>query len=415
MAENPRTPAQLIVELERELARRATAGLVRRRRILQSPQGPRVDVDGRSILSFASNDYLGLANEPRVVAAVQAGLGAHGVGAGASALVAGHFAPHEELERALAAFVVPGGVGRVLTFSTGYLANLAILTALARRGDAIFADRLNHACLNDGALLARADFVRYPHVDVAALARALAKSAARRKIIATDAVFSMDGTIAPLPELLALAERFDALLVIDDAHGFGVLGDGRGSAAHCGIASDRLVIMGTLGKAAGVAGAFVAAHPAIVETLMQSARSYVYTTAAPPALAVGLLASLEAIIAGGTRRAHLDDLITRLRAGTRDLPWYWGDSCTAIQPLIVGDNGSAVRLADALWDRGLWVPAIRPPTVPVGTARLRVSLSAGHSLADVDRLVEALAALGALADGRAASAASAMMAGGAGP
>ncbi|MEO5699919.1 MAG: 8-amino-7-oxononanoate synthase [Casimicrobiaceae bacterium] len=411
MAENPRAPAHLIAELEQELARRATAGLLRRRRVLQSPQGPRVEVDGRSLLSFASNDYLGLANDPRVVAAVRAGLAAYGAGAGASALVAGHFASHEALEQALAAFVVPGGGARVLTFSTGYLANLAILTALARRGDAIFADRLNHACLNDGALLARADFVRYPHADVAALARALGKSVAPRKIIATDAVFSMDGTIAPLAELLAVAERFDALLVIDDAHGFGVLGEGRGSAAHCGLASERLVIMGTLGKAAGVAGAFVAAHAAIIETLVQSARAYAYTTAAPPALAVGLLASLDAIVAGGARRAHLDDLIKRLRASTRGLPWHWGDSCTAIQPLMVGDNASAVRLADALWERGMWVPAIRPPTVPVGTARLRVSLSAAHTLTDVDRLVAALSALAPLHAVRPA----AMVAGGPGP
>jgi len=387
----------LIAALERDLAARAADGLRRVRRTLDSAQGARVVVDGREILAFASNDYLGLASHPDVVAAARAGAGRWGAGAGASHLICGHFAPHAALEAELAAFVRPCAGSRALTFSTGYLANLAILTALAGRGDAIFADRLNHACLNDGALLSRADFVRYPHRDVAALERRLAASTARRKLIVTDAVFSMDGDLAPLPRLAALADAFDAWLVVDDAHGFGVLGEGegggRGSLAHFGLASERIVYMGTLGKAAGVAGAFVAAHPAVIETLVQTARPYIYTTAAPPLLAEALRASLRIIRDDAPRRAHLSALVARFRERSRGLPWPLLDSPTAIQPLVVGANAAAVALADALWERGFWVPAIRPPTVPRGTARLRITLSAAHSAADVDALVAALADL----------------------
>jgi 8-amino-7-oxononanoate synthase len=277
-----------------------------------------------------------------------------------------------------------------LTFSSGYLANLAILTALCGRHDAVFADRLNHACLNDGALLSRAAFVRYAHGDVAALAERLAASRAARKLIVTDGVFSMDGDVAPLAALLALAERHDALLVVDDAHGFGVLGDGRGSLADAGLSSPRVVVMGTLGKAAGVAGAFVCGHASVVETLVQSARSYVYTTAAPAALAVALLASLAAIRGRAELRAALHARIAQFRAGAATLPWPLLPSRTAIQPLIVGGDDDAMELSSALWARGLWAPAIRPPTVPAGTARLRVSLSAAHTPADVDALLAAL-------------------------
>ena len=313
-----------------------------------------------------------------------------GAGAGASHLICGHFAAHAALERELAAFVRPCENARALTFSAGYLANLAILSALAGRDDAVFADRRNHACLNDGALLARADFIRFRGDDLATLEAQLAASRARRKLIAIDAVFSMDGDLAPLPRLLELADTFDALLVVDDAHGFGVLGEGRGSLAHWGLASDRIVYMGTLGKAAGVAGAFVAAHPIIVETLLQTARPYVYTTAAPPALAHALATSLAIIRAEGARRSRLAALIERFRAGAQSLPWSLARSPTPIQPLIVGEPAAAVELSDALFARGVWVPAIRPPTVPKGTARLRVSLSAAHTDADVDRLIGAL-------------------------
>jgi 8-amino-7-oxononanoate synthase len=386
-----------IADLERGLDTLRAAGLKRTRRTIETAQGARVTVDGREVVAFASNDYLGLARHPDVVAAVRDGAARWGAGAGASHLVCGHFAPHAALEAELAAFVRPSPGAAALTFSSGYLANLAILTALAGRADAIFADRLNHACLNDGALLSRADFVRYPHGDVAHLARRLAASKAKRKIIATDAVFSMDGDIAPLRELCALAEKHDAWLVVDDAHGFGVLGEGedggRGTLAHLGLASERIVYMGTLGKAAGLAGAFVAANPAVIETLVQTARSYIFTTAAPPFVAEALRASLAILRADTGRRAHLFALVDRFRERMRALPWALRDSRTPIQPIVVGANAAAVDLAGALWSRGFWVPAIRPPTVPRGTARLRVTLAASHALADVDALVDALADL----------------------
>ena len=384
-------PAQRVAQLEEALAQRGALGLARSRRTLATAQGPRVTADGRAVLAFASNDYLGLANDPLVVAAAREAASRWGVGAGASHLVCGHAAPHEALERELAEFVAPCAGARALTFSSGYLANLAIVTALATRGDAVFADRLNHACLNDGALLSRAQFVRYAHADADSLAQRLAASTAPRKLIATDAVFSMDGDLAPLPRVLELADEYDAWLVVDDAHGFGVLGEGRGSLAHFGLASERIVYMGTLGKAAGVAGAFVAAHPAVIETLLQTARSYIYTTAAPMLLAEALRAALGAIRDGTPRRRHLQDLIARFRAGAAALPWRVSPSTTAIQPLLVGDSAAAVDLSQRLLDLGIWVPAIRPPTVPAGTARLRISLSAAHSGADVDALLAGLA------------------------
>ena len=381
---------RFLAELEHELHARGAAGLTRTRRTLESAQGPRAVVGGRRMLVFASNDYLGLAGDQKVVSAMRDALERWGSGAGASHLLSGHFAPHAALERALAEFVAPCDDARALLFSTGYLANLAILTALAGRSDAIFADRLDHACLNDGALLSRAKLVRYPHADWRALEALLARTAARRKLIATDAVFSMDGDIAPLRELLALADRFDAMLVVDDAHGFGVLGGGRGTLAQEGLASERLIVMATLGKAAGVAGAFVAAHRLVIETLVQTARPYIYTTASPPALACALLQSLESIREGDARREHLAALIARFRHGARSLPWRLLPSVTAIQALVIGDNDAAVALGQALWERGIWAPAIRPPTVPAGTARLRISLSAAHADSDVDALVDAL-------------------------
>jgi 8-amino-7-oxononanoate synthase len=282
-----------------------------------------------------------------------------------------------------------------LLFSAGYLANLAIVTALCRRGDAVFGDRLNHACLNDAALLSRAEFIRYRHGDLDALDRRLARCPAPRKLICTDAVFSMDGDIAPLPTLLDFAERHDAWLVVDDAHGFGVLGNGRGTVAHFGLASARIVYMGTLGKAAGVAGAFVAAHPAVIDTLLQTARTYIFTTASPPLLACALQASLALIRDEPRRRKRLQALIARFRGAAAALPWPLLPSQTAIQPLVVGANAEAVSLSERLWQRGLWVPAIRPPTVPQGTARLRITLSAAHADADLSRLLLALAEVAA--------------------
>ncbi|HTQ01403.1 MAG TPA: 8-amino-7-oxononanoate synthase [Casimicrobiaceae bacterium] len=383
--------ATQIQDLAAALEQRRSDSLARSRRALESPQGTRVTVGGRELLCFASNDYLGLAAHPAIVAAACDGARQWGVGAGASHLVCGHTAAHEAMERELAAFVAPCANARAVSFSSGYLANLAILTALAGRGSEIFADRLNHACLNDGALLSRAQFTRYAHGDADALAARLAESKARRKLVATDAAFSMDGDLAPLPRLVDLAEAHDAWLVVDDAHGFGVLGEGHGSLAHFGIASERIVYMGTLGKAAGVAGAFVAGHPTVIETLLQTARAYIYTTAAPPLLAQAVRASLAIIRDDHARRRHLHALIARFREGARSLPWTLLPSQTAIQPLVCGEAAAAVALAERLAEHGLWVPAIRPPTVPAGTARLRISLSAAHTGADVDLLLATLA------------------------
>ncbi|MEO8565763.1 MAG: 8-amino-7-oxononanoate synthase [Betaproteobacteria bacterium] len=391
--------SRLIAELDAALEQRDGQRLLRRRRVVDSAQGARPVADGRETLHFGSNDYLGLAADPRVIAAAQQGAARYGVGAGASHLISGHFRPHDELERELAAWVGPCANARALLFSTGYLANLGVVTALVGREDAVFGDRLNHACLNDAALLSRAEFIRYAHANVEELAARLAASRARRKLICTDAVFSMDGDLAPLPQLLDLADAHDAWLVVDDAHGFGVLGEGldagRGTLAHFALASERIVYMGTLGKAAGVAGAFVAAHPTVIETLLQTARSYIYTTASPPLLASALAASLALMRSDTARRERLFALLARWRGLASSLRWPLLPSITPIQPLIIGDAGEAIAVSKALWDRGIWVPAIRPPTVRPGSARLRITLSAAHSDADVDRLVGALAEIGA--------------------
>lgn len=365
-------------------------GLKRRRRTLEAPCGPLAVVEGRALISFCSNDYLGLANDPALVDAACAGARAWGVGSGASHLVSGHQSPHAALERELAAFT---GFAAALLFSTGYMANLGIVPALVGRGDAVFADKLNHASLIDAVQLSRADSQRYAHADLAALERLLAASSARRKLILSDAVFSMDGDLAPLPGLLELAQRYDAWLVVDDAHGFGVLGEqGRGSLSHFGIAADtpRLVYMGTLGKAAGASGAFVAASPTVIEWLLQRARSYVFTTGTSPLIACALSTSLKLIESGDSRRARLRQLSAQLRDGLAGTRWQLLASPTAIQPVIIGDNRDALRVAGALYERGLWVPAIRPPTVPKGSARLRVSLTAAHRAEHVAALVAAL-------------------------
>ena len=378
----------LHAELAAELAARDGEGLRRRRRLLESPQRAHVRVDGRDYLAFCSNDYLGLASDPRIVSAAKEGAERYGVGAGASHLILGHAAAHHELESALAAFV---GLSRALLFSTGYMANMGVVSALVGRGDAVFADRLNHASLNDAALLSRATFRRYPHNDLAALERLLLNTPARRRLIIVDAVFSMDGDIAPVPDLLELCLRHDAYLLIDDAHGFGVLGaQGRGTHAFFGIRSDRLIYMATLGKAAGVSGAFVAGSEALIDSLVQQARTYIYTTAIPPLLAHALLASLKIIEQEQWRRERLRELALRLKQGLQDAPWRLLPSDTPIQPLLVGGNAEALALSARLAKEGLLVPAIRPPTVPQGTARLRISLSADHAIGDVDRLVSAL-------------------------
>lgn len=359
--------------------------------MLETPQGPRVRVDGREYVAFCSNDYLGLASHPALIEAACAGAARHGVGAGASHLVLGHTAAHHALEERLAEFV---GLPRALLFSTGYMANIGVLSALLARGDVVFADRLNHASLNDAALLARAEFKRYAHLDLDALERQLAASRARRKLVATDAVFSMDGDLADVPRLIQLCERHEAWLLLDDAHGFGVLGDGgRGVLAHFGVESHRIIYMATLGKAAGAFGAFVAGAPEVVDTLAQRARSYVYTTATPPLLAHVLARSLELIERDEWRRERLRTLVRALRERFEPRRWRLAPSSTPIQPLVIGGNQEALTVSEALGREGLLVPAIRPPTVPQGTARLRISLSAAHEAADVERLARALNAL----------------------
>ncbi|HRF29624.1 MAG TPA: 8-amino-7-oxononanoate synthase [Azonexus sp.] len=382
--------SRLDTQLAAELADIAAAGLTRRRRVLDSPAGRIARVDGQEVLNFASNDYLGLAGNAEIAQALADGALRWGAGSGASHLVSGHLTPHDQLENEIAAFT---GFERALTFSTGYLANLAVTPTLAGRGDAVFADKLNHASLIDAMQLAKAngaEVQRYPHNDVAALERQLAASNAARKVIVTDAVFSMDGDLAPLPLIFELAERHDAWLVIDDAHGFGVLGrHGEGSLAHFNLpASPRILLMGTLGKAAGVGGAFVAGSAIAIDYLLNKGRSYIFTTAAPPAIACALSKSLQIIRNGDALRANLMARIAQLREGLAGKPLL--PSATAIQPYIVGDNEAAVALSKALWERGLWVPAIRPPTVPKGTARLRISVSAAHTAGDIDHLLSAL-------------------------
>jgi len=377
--------------LQRDLDERAAQGLLRQRRTLETPQSPNIIVDGKPYLAFSSNDYLGLANHPQLIAALQQGATAWGVGAGAAHLVNGHFTPHHELEQSLAAFV---GKPAALLFSTGFMANLGVVQALVGKDDTVFADKLNHASLNDAMLLSRANVQRYRHGDMEQLDGLLEKKQSGRKLVITDAVFSMDGDIAPLPELLALCEKHGAWLLVDDAHGFGVLGkQGSGSLSYFGLDSPRIILMGTLGKAAGVSGAFVAAEQVVIDTLVNQARSYVYTTATPPALSVALLASLQLIAQGDALREHLRRLVALLRKGLGDLPWQLMASDTAIQPLLIGDNKQALALSEGLRARGIWVAAIRPPTVPQGTARLRITLSAAHTEADVERLIEALHAL----------------------
>ena len=375
------------------------AHLRRQRRVVTPDGGARLKVNGQIMLAFCSNDYLGLATHPALVRAACDAANACGVGSGGSPLVSGHSAANAALEHELAAFV---GLERALYFYAGYATNIGIIPALVGAGDAIFSDALNHACLIDGARLARAEVHRYAHADLAALDREMAQSGARRKLVISDAVFSMDGDSADIPGLLALCERHDALLLLDDAHGFGVLGpQGRGSLAAAGLhgahASCRVLYMATLGKAAGVAGAFVAGDDALVEWLLQKTRSYTFATAAPAMLASALRASLQIIEQDDWRRTHLQRLIARLRsgltAGLRGSHWRLSDSQTAIQPLLIGRNDEALAAMEGLRLGGIWVPAIRPPTVPEGTARLRIALSAAHTEADIDLLIDAVAAL----------------------
>jgi len=376
-------------DLAQGLAQRRTADLYRRRLTLDGAPGVEVIAGGERLLAFCSNDYLGLAAHPEVVAALKSAADRYGVGAGASHLVSGHTDAHRRLEERLAELTGRPGA---LAFSTGYMANLGVATALLGRGDTICEDRVNHASLLDAGLVSRAQTVRYAHADPAALDSRLASRGSGRRLVATDGVFSMDGDIAPLPGLLAAARRHGAMLLVDDAHGIGVLGStGGGTLEHHGIAhAPDVAVMGTLGKAFGTFGAFVAGEPDLIDTLVQSARTYLYTTATPPALAEAARAAVDVACREPWRRERLRDTVRRFRAGARQLglpvtPWD-----TPIQPLVFGASAAALEASRVLRERGLLVTAIRPPTVPRGTARLRITFSAAHEPEHVDRLLDAL-------------------------
>ncbi|MFV3382610.1 8-amino-7-oxononanoate synthase [Pseudomonas sp. NY15354] len=376
-------------DLAARLAERRAADLYRQRPLLESPQGPEVVVDGQPLLAFCSNDYLGLANHPEVIAAWRAGAERWGVGGGASHLVVGHSTPHHQVEEALAELT---GRPRALLFSTGYMANLGAITALVGQGDTVLQDRLNHASLLDGGLLSGARFSRYLHNDPVSLASRLEK-ASGNTLVVTDGVFSMDGDLADLPALAKATRARDAWLMVDDAHGLGTLGaHGGGIVEHFGLGvEDVPVLIGTLGKACGTAGAFVAGSEELIEALVQFARPYIYTTSQPPALACATLKSLELLRRETWRREHLAALIRQFREGTEQIGLALMDSPTAIQPILIGDSARALQLSRMLRERGLLVTAIRPPTVPAGSARLRVTLSAAHSEAQVQLLLNALA------------------------
>lgn len=367
----------------------AQQGLYRSRRIIESPQGINLKVDDRSIVNFCSNDYLGLANHADVVNAFKSGADQYGVGSGSAHLICGHSAAHHALEEELAAFT---GRDRALLFSTGYMANMGVISALLGRSDAVFEDRLNHASLLDGGLMSGARFKRYAHADVVDLEAKLDK-AEGNKLLVTDGVFSMDGDFAPLRELAIAAKNHNAWLMVDDAHGLGVIGErGGGIVEYFGLGQDDVpVLMGTLGKGLGTFGAFVAGSELLIETLIQKARTYVYTTALPAAVAEATRASLKIAIEENWRRDKLKQLAERFRLGAEQLGLTLMASPSAIQPILIGDSQTAVDISSALLDAGFLVSAIRPPTVPQGSARLRVTFSALHEEQHVDRLLDALA------------------------
>ena len=397
-AEEPSTPTSWLDEIPARLAEIERAQLRRQRRVTLPGQGAQLWVDGTLMLAFCSNDYLGLATHPALAQAARDASWTYGVGAGGSPMVSGHSVANAALEQELADFVQ---LPRALYFYAGYATNTGIIPALVGPGDALFSDALNHACLIDGARLSGAQIYRYAHADLAALEQALAQCTQRRKLVISDAVFSMDGDVADIRALLALCERYDALLLLDDAHGFGVLGpQGRGSLAETGLtgaqAARRVLYMATLSKAAGVAGAFVAGDATLIEWLLQKARTYTFATAAPALLANALRTSVRLIEQGDALRAQLQARVAQLRAGLLPLcnaatGWRLLDARTPVQALVIGDNARALAAMESLRQQGLWVPAIRPPTVPAGTARLRIALSAAHTADDVQRLVYALA------------------------
>lgn len=384
----------LDAKLKAQLLEREQARLYRHRQVLQSPQGVEVVVDNQRYVNFSSNDYLSLANHPKVIEALADGARKWGAGSGAAHLVTGHSSPHHALEEELAEFT---GRARALLFSTGYMANLGAVSALLGRGDTVFEDRLNHASLIDAGILSRAKLNRYDHADASDLAARLDTSDSEAKLVVTDGVFSMDGDLAPLPELVQACQKNDAWLMVDDAHGIGTVGSqGRGCLEHYQLNTEAVpILVGTLGKAFGTFGAFIAGSETLIESLIQQARSYIYTTALPPAVAEATRASLCLIQTESWRREKLQHLVKRFRQGAGELGLPLMNSFTPIQPLVLGDTARALTVSQRLREQGFLVSAIRPPTVPEGTARLRITFSAEHEEAHVDRLLSALITAGA--------------------
>ena len=384
----------LDAKLKAQLTEREQARLYRHRQVLESPQGVDVVVNGERYVNFSSNDYLGLASHPKVIEALADGARKWGAGSGAAHLVSGHSLPHHALEEELAEFT---GRARALLFSTGYMANLGTVSALLGRGDSVFEDRLNHASLIDAGILSRARLKRYGHADASELVTQLDATDSGSKLVVTDGVFSMDGDLAPLPKLVQACQQKDAWLMVDDAHGIGVVGPhGRGSLEHFNLNTEAVpILVGTLGKAFGTFGAFVAGSETLVESLIQQARSYVYTTALPPAVAEATRASLRLIQTESWRREKLQQLVKRFRRGAIESGLPLMDSFTPIQPLLLGDTERALTVSQRLREQGFLISAIRPPTVPEGTARLRITISAEHEEAHVDRLLNALLTAGA--------------------
>jgi 8-amino-7-oxononanoate synthase len=386
--------SSLDTTLQAALDERRQQHLYRQRVNVTSGCGSALEVNGESLLNFCSNDYLGLAGHPDIAAALKAGVDTYGTGSGASHLISGHSVAHQQLEEQLAEFT---GRPRALLFSTGYMANLGLINALVGRHDLVLQDQLNHASLLDGGRLSRADFKRYKHSSLSNLQTQLEQSSASRKLVVTDGVFSMDGDVAPLPEISALAAEHNAWLMVDDAHGVGVLGaTGAGIVEQQHLSVEQVpILMGTLGKSFGTFGAFVAGSEALIETLIQFARSYIYTTALPPSIACATSASLKIVREEQWRRDHLNLLIKRFRAGGQQIGLQLMASDTPIQPVLINDDLRVSEISQQLREKGVMVGAIRPPTVPKGSGRLRICLSAAHSEQQVDQLLEALESVGA--------------------
>lgn len=375
--------------LEQALAERKAQHLYRQRQVIDSPQGVELRINGEPYLNFCSNDYLGLANHPNIIKAFQQAANDYGVGSGAAHLVSGHSYHHHELEAELADFT---GYPRTLLFSTGYMANLGLISVLAGKGDTVLEDRLNHASLIDAGLLSGARLQRYAHLDSDDLDNKLSVSKANQKLICSDGVFSMDGDMANVRSLASVASRHDAWLMVDDAHGLGVMGKtGRGTLEDYDLGVNEVpVLMGTFGKAFGTFGAFVAGEEALIETLIQQARTYIYTTALPAAVAAATREALKLVRESGDQREQLHALIKQFRTGAHELGLKLLDSQSAIQPLLICDTEHAVKLSQQLQVKGILISAIRPPTVPQNTARLRITFSANHTASHVERLLDAL-------------------------